>query len=205
MSGRATAEGRRPVSNQANLNAFMKALLAPLLLITAACSPGAPPLPPPPGSGAGGSAGSEVTIPPRDIVDNPFPYPLPIAAAEEILRETDLFDMAHDGPRPSRQVQAFNVGIGQNDALSRLRALGRNRRPVPRLYALCGLLLLARQEGVGMAYSLSLVSGEVAVRQADSIFETPVPRAIVLIFADDVPRRLRAQRAAADAVFREPR
>ena len=61
--------------------------------------------------------------------------------------------------------------------------------------------VVARQEGVTLAHSLSLQPGAVAVRDGDFTFDTPLVRAIVLIFADDVPTRLRARRAEAYARF----
>jgi len=68
-------------------------------------------------------------------------------------------------------------------------------RAVCQLYALCGLLLLARTEGVTLAHSLSLKPGAVIVRDGDYMFDTPAVRAIVLVFANDLPTRLRERRA----------
>jgi hypothetical protein len=63
--------------------------------------------------------------------------------------------------------------------------------PAGQLYALCGLLLVARTEGVTFAHTLSLKPGDVAVRDGDFTFDTQTVRAIVLVFADELPTRLR--------------
>ena len=73
--------------------------------------------------------------------------------------------------------------------------------PAGQLYALCGLLLLARTEGISLAHSLSLKPGGVAVREGDFTFDTPIVRAIVLVFADDLPTRLVGRRADVYAYF----
>ena len=113
--------------------------------------------------------------------------------------------MAFPGSRPGRQIQAFNVVLDQPDSRDRFHRLSRESRPPGRLYALCGLLLVARGEGDGFAHSLSLVSGDVAVREADYIFETSIMRAVVLVYADDVANKLTAQRDAAYSLFAAPR
>jgi hypothetical protein len=140
-----------------------------------------------------------------DVTDETFPSPLPVVAAERILRETTVFDTAHPSPKPARQVQAFNVVLGQPDARERFHRLGRESRPPGRLYGLCGLLLVARTEGHRQAQFLSSVSGSVTVRDNDFIFETPIVRAIVMVYARDVATRLREQREAAYSFFARPR
>ena len=50
-----------------------------------------------------------------------------------------------------------------------------------------------------------LASGDIAVREADYIFETSIVRAVVLVYADDVANKLRAQRDAAYSLFAAPR
>jgi hypothetical protein len=115
-----------------------------------------------------------------------------------------VFDTAHPGPKPGRQVQAFNVVLERPDSRERFHRLARESKPPGRLYGLCGLLLVARGEGNGFAHSLSLVPGDVTVRDADFILETPIVRAIVLIYADDVARRLSEQREAAYSFFDPP-
>lgn len=116
-----------------------------------------------------------------------------------------VFDTAHPGPKPGRQVQAFNVVLGQPDSRERFHRLGRESRPPGRLYGLCGLLLVARVEGNSLAHFLSGVSGDVTLRDADFTFETPIVRAIVMVYADDVAERLRAQGEAAYSFFDKPR
>jgi hypothetical protein len=182
---------------------FMRRLslaLIAALILGSACSVQPPPLPRSP---------SEAPVPfrvhPPDITDESFPSPLPLASAEKILRETTVFDMAFPGYRPGRQVQAFNVVLDQRDSRDRFHRLSREGRAPGRLYALCGLLLLARGEGDGFAHSLSLVAGDVTVREADYIFETSIVRAVVLVYADDVANKLRAQRDAAYSLFAAPR
>ena len=95
--------------------------------------------------------------------------------------------------------------LEQPDSRDRFHRLSRESRAPGRLYALCGLLLVARGEGDGFAHSLSLVSGDVAMREADYIFETSIVRAVVLVYADDVANKLRAQRDAAYSLFAAPR
>jgi len=116
-----------------------------------------------------------------------------------------MFDTAFPGWRPGRQVQAFNVVLDQPDSRARFRQLSRESRPAGRLYALCGLLLVARPEGDGFAHSLSLVTGDVTMRDADFIFETSIVRAIVLTYAKDVAHRLRNEKEAAYSLFAAPR
>ena len=174
--------------------------LGAALISAGACS-SQPPPPPRPNE----QRPFPIYVAPPDITDGPFPSPLPVAAAEKILRETMVFDTAHPGPKPGRQVQAFNVVLGQPDSRERFHRLGRESRPPGRLYGLCGLLLVARTEGNGFAHFLSSVSGHVTVRDADFTFETPIVRAIVLVYANDVAERLRAQREAAYLFFDKPR
>ena len=179
---------------------FSLALIVALILGSACSVQPPPPLPRSP---------SEAPVPfrvhPPDITDESFPSPLPLASAEKILRETTVFDMGFPGYRPGRQLQAFNVVLDQPDARDRFHRLSREGRAPGRLYALCGLLLVARGEGDGFAHSLSVVSGDVAMREADYIFETSIVRAVVLVYADDVADKLRAQRDAAYSLFAAPR
>jgi hypothetical protein len=179
---------------------FSLALIAALIL-GSACSVQPPPLPRSPSE-------RPVTPPrilPRDVTDESFPSPLPLSSAERILRETTLFDTAFPGWRPGRQVQAFNVVLDQPDSRARFDQLSRESRPAARLYALCGLLLVARPEGDRFAHSLSLVAGDVTIRDADFIFETSIVRAIVLVYDKDVAHRLRDQRSTAYSLFAAPR
>jgi hypothetical protein len=164
-----------------------------------ACSAEVPPLPRP-----NEARPLPVFVAPPDITDEAFPSPLPVAAAEKILRETMVFDTAHPGPKPGRQVQAFNVVLAQPDSRERFHRLGRESRPPGRLYGLCGLLLVVPAEGNRLAHFLSSVSGEVTVRDAGFIFETPIVRAIVMVYANDVAMRLREQREAAHSFFDKP-
>ena len=177
--------------------------LAPVaaLVLGCACSAQAPPLPRPPSE----QAPVSLRIAPRDISDEAFPSPLPLSSAERILRETRVFDTAFPKWRPGRQVEAFNVVLEQADARARFQQLSRGSRPAGRLYALCGLLLVDRPEGDRFAHLLSFVSGDVTMRDADFIFETSIVRGVVLVYADDVARRLKEQRDAAYAVFQVPR
>jgi hypothetical protein len=178
----------------------MRATIVATLIVVAACSsqPPSAELPPPP-------------IPPKiqpanapdaaDVANGAYSFPLSISDAEHILMETDVFDVAGSGFRPGRQVQAFNVLLDERDALDRFRRLALKGRPVGQLYGLCGLLLLARAEGVTLAHSLSLNPADVMVRDGDYMFDTPAVRAIVLVFANDVPTRLRERRAEVYAYF----
>jgi hypothetical protein len=181
------------------MSTFRFALVA-AVMSACACSAEVPPLPRP-------NEQRPVTIfvAPPDITDGSFPSPLPVAAAEKILRETMVFDTAHPGPKPGRQVQAFNVILGQQDSRERFHRLGRESRPPGRLYGLCGLLLVARGEGNNLARFLSRVSGDVTVRDADFIFETSIVRAVVMIYANDVAMRLREQRETTYSFFDRPR
>ena len=178
---------------------FSLALVAALIL-GSACSAQPPPLPRSP---------SEPAVPfrvlPPDITDESFPSPLPLASAEKILRETTVFHMGFPGFGPGRQVQAFNVVLDQPDSRDRFHRLSRESRAPGRLYALCGLLLVAEAEGDGLAHSLSLVSGDVTMHEADFIFETSIVRAVVLVYADDVANKLAAQREAAYSRIATPR
>ena len=170
------------------------------LIWACACSTQPPPLPRP-----NDQRPVEIFVAPPDITDEAFPSPLPLAAAEKILLETSVFDTAHRGPKPGRQVQAFNVVLTQPDSRERFHRLGRESRPPGRLYGLCGLLLVAPAEGNRLAQFLGSVSGDVTVRDSDFIFETPIVRAIVMVYANDVAKRLREQREAAHSFFERPR
>ena len=181
------------------MRTFRLAVVAALFSVCA-CSTEPPPLP-----RLNEQRPVAIFVAPPDVTDETFPSPLPVAAAERILRETTVFDTAHPGPKPGRQVQAFNVVLAQPDSRERFHRLGRESRPPGRLYGLCGLLLVARTEGNRQAQFLSSVSGSVTVRDYDFIFETPIVRAIVMVYANDVATRLREQREAADAVFDRPR
>lgn len=179
---------------------IMRVTMGATLIVVTACSsqPPSAELPPPP-------------IPPKiqpaiapdvaDVANGAYRSPLSVSDAEHILLETDVFDIAGSGFRPGRQVQAFNVLLDERNALDRLRRLALKGRPVGQLYALCGLLLLARTEGVTLAHSLSLKPGDVIVRDGDYMFDTPAVRAIVLVFANDLPTRLRERRAEVYAYF----
>jgi hypothetical protein len=48
-------------------------------------------------------------------------------------------------------------------------------------------------------------AGDVTIRQGDFTFDTPTVRAVVLVFADDLPKRLVERRAAAYAYFKDVR
>jgi hypothetical protein len=181
------------------MRTFRLTLLAALIW-ACACSRQPPPLPRP-----NEPRPVEIFVAPPDITDESFPSPLPPAAAERILRETMMFDTARPGPKPGRQIQAFNVVLAQPDSRERFHRLGRESRPPGRLYGLCGLLLVAPAEGNRLAQFLSSVSGDVTIRDADFIFETAIVRAIVMVYANDVATRLREQREAAYAFFDRPR
>ena len=91
----------------------------------------------------------------------------------------------------------------EDDARARFQRLANDGAVPGRLYALCGLLLIGPDEGANFARSLSLTPGNVTIREGDYWFDTPAARAIVLVFSDNVPERLRAARGVADAFFRE--
>jgi len=62
--------------------------------------------------------------------------------------------------------------------------------------------IMSQAEGVTFAHSRSLKPGDViALRDGDYTFDTPTVRAIVLVFADELPRRLRERRAEVYAYF----
>ena len=54
---------------------------------------------------------------------------------------------------------------------------------------------------VAFAHTLSLKPGDVVVRDGDFTFDTQTVRAIVLVFANDLPTRLRERRAEVYAYF----
>jgi hypothetical protein len=172
-------------------------------VLVAGCSSEPPPRPPLSPAERAAEAARAVTRPtiPEDIADGSFDSPLPASDAEQILLRTGVFDMAAPGFRLGRQVEAFNVVLNQDDARLRLRRLARQGRAPGRLYALCGLLLLERPEGVGLAHSLSLQPGNVTVRDGDFTFETTTVRAIVLVFADALPERIRKARRGGSEYF----
>ena len=174
-------------------------LIATMILVTA-CSPSPPTPPLSPAEQAEAARARQAAIPP-DISDGDFSSPLPPADAEQILLRTNVFDIAGQGRRPGRQVQSFNVLLDERDASDRFRRLALKGGPAGQLYALCGLLLVARAEGVTLAHSLSLKPGDVIVRDGDYTFDTPTVRAIVLVFANDLPTRLRERRAEVYAYF----
>jgi hypothetical protein len=181
---------------------FLRRLILGMSLVAAGCSVEPPPVPVRPHEVATKQSPPAL---PEDIADGAFPFPLPIAAAEQILSATGVFDMGSPGFAPGRQVQAFNVVLDQPDARERFRRLTSTGREAGAVYGLCGLLLVARDEGVNLAHSLSLRTGAVSVRDGDFTFDTPMARAILLVFADEIPRKLVERRAAADARFRDAR
>ena len=65
---------------------------------------------------------------------------------------------------------------------------------------MCGFLV-ARTEGVTFAHTLSLKPGDVVVRDGDFTFDTQTVCGIVLVFADELPTRLRERRAEVEAYF----
>jgi hypothetical protein len=181
----------------------MRRLLIASFLLLMGCSSGRSPSPPPPPDQAAAAAAREPPPAiPQDIADSSFPWPLTVADAEKILFATDVFDIADPSYRPGRQIHAFNVLLDQTDVRDRLLRLADKGRAAGRLYALCGLLLVARKEGIRFAHSLSLTAGNVTVREGDFWFDTPTVRAIVLIFVDQLPERLRASRANTYEYFR---
>jgi hypothetical protein len=177
-------------------------LIAVMAILTASCStePPSPPLPP---AEQAAIVARQRQAPVRtDVADQPFSSPLSLSDAELILSTTAVFDTADPHFRPGRQVQAFNVILDQPDAADRFRRLARRGQSVGRLYALCGLLVVARADGINFAHSLSLRPGEVTVREGDFWFDTPTVRAVVLVFAEDLPKRLVALRDEAYAYFK---
>ena len=134
--------------------------IATMILVTA-CSPSPPTPPLSPAEQAVVAARQPQPVIPADIADGDFSSPLSPADAEQILSATGVFDIAGRGRRPGRQVQAFNVLLDQRDAPDRFRRLALKGGPPGQLYALCGLLLVARTEGVTFAHSLSLKPGDV--------------------------------------------
>lgn len=181
----------------------MRVILLAAFIFAGSCSSEPPPPLPSPAERAATSAEQRKEVP-EDMADGAFESPLSLYDAEQILLRTETFDAASPAYRPGRQVEAFNVVIEQNDARQRLRRLARQARAPGRLYALCGLLLLEREEGLNLAHSLSLEPGNVTVRDGDFIFETPTVRAIVLIFAEGLPERIRAGRDASYSYFKRP-
>jgi hypothetical protein len=175
-------------------------LIATMILVTA-CSPSPPTPPLSPAEQAAAAARRPLPVIPADIAHGDFSSPLPPADAEQILSATGVFDIAGEGGRLGRQVQAFNVLLDQRDAPDRFRRLALKGGPAGQLYGLCGLLLVAHAEGVNFAHSLSLKPGDVAVRDGNFTFDTPTVRAIVLVFANDLPTTLRERRAEVCTYF----
>lgn len=176
-------------------------VLITVSILATACSTEPPPPPLSPAQQAAAALDRQPAIP-QDIADGTFSSPLSPSDAERILLATGVFDLAESGFRPGRQVEAFNVLLDQPDAQNRFRRLASQGRAAGRLYALCGLLLVARGEGITFAYSFSLHEGAVTVREGDFWFDTPIVRAIVLVFANELPNRLLDRRDEAYAYFK---
>jgi hypothetical protein len=86
--------------------------IATMILVTA-CSPSPPTPPLSPAEQAAAAARRPPPVIPADIADGDFSSPLPAADAEQILSATGVFDIAGQGRRLGRQVQAFNVLLDQ--------------------------------------------------------------------------------------------
>jgi hypothetical protein len=194
-------ESPRPEACCSREKSITRVAVVATLIVATACSPSPPTPPLSPAEQAAAAARRPPPVIPPDIADGDFSSPLPPSDAEQILSATGIFDIAGEGRRLGRQVQAFNVLLDQPDAPDRFRRLGLKGGPPGQLYALCGLLLVARTEGLTFAHSLSLKPGDVAVRDGDFTFDTQTVRAIVLVFADELPRRLRERRAEVYAYF----
>jgi len=169
-------------------------------LLTCGCSIDKPPVPLSPAD-QGAALASPIRIIPRDIADEPFPWPLPVTEAETILTSTTVFDTGDVSGRPGLQVHAFNVLLEQPDAHASFRRLATKPGSAARLYALCGVWLIDRQEGRNLAYSLSLATAPVTVRDGDFTFESTIAQTIVRIILDDVPRRLKEGGSVARRFF----
>ena len=152
-------------SGRARQKWIMRVLLIVGSILGTACS-SPPPAPPPPPDHAAAAA-RQLALP-QDIADRAFPSPLAPSDAEQNLLATRVFDVAEHGFPPGRQVHAFNVLLDQPDAHDRFRRLASKGQAAGRLYALCGLLVVARKEGITFAHSLSLQPGDVTIRQGDS-------------------------------------
>ena len=122
---------------------FSLAILAALIL-GCACSVQPPPLPRSPSE----QPAVPFRVPPRDISDEPFPpHRCRWRRRSRSCGRRRCSTWAFPARDQGVEIQAFNVVLEQPDSRDRFHRLSRESRAPGRLYALCGLLLVARGEG----------------------------------------------------------
>jgi hypothetical protein len=155
---------------------------------TSACQgSSAPPAPPP----------APDRVPPKppgrdDFAHRSFGHPLSLQNAEDVLRQTQVFEFG--GMPPKRQVQSFNVVFEQADAVRRFRSIAGGEWAAGKLYALAALLLLDPDAAQPLRVSLSLDSRKILVIDSDTSYENPVRDLAIMVERQDMGRWFRRAR-----------